>query len=537
MDLTKKSVLIVDDMDAIRKISSDQLRRFGIGHVHQAENGAKALKVLQNYTIDLIISDWNMPVMSGIELLNEVRQSTKWRHIPFLMITAEAARERVSTAITSGVTDIVIKPFNTVTLQQRVAQCLSGHISNKAQSFQQDDPALVADTLSSPNSSNTIDDKDAPRSSVLVVDDTTDNLTLIGGLLKDEYQVKLAKQGQKALEIAQSDSPPDLILLDIMMPGMDGFEVLKRLREHPQSANIPVIFVTALTEDKYQLQGLDSGAVDYISKPIQPELLKLRVRNLMTYVQMHKRLQSDFDNMVTTEKLKQEVQQVLQHDLKGPIAGLMALLEQISQDPHISKSNLENTHIAEDMSFQLLNMINMSSELYKIETGRFTLIPKPFSMFNLLEKIIAVLKKTFQVKHLLIYLDCEEDGDEDYLALGDESLSYSMLFNLLKNACEAAPNKTRVSISLKRIDSVSNTDLDKPALIITIQNLGVVEEHIRDTFWNKYTSAGKDNGTGIGTYSAKLLAEAQNGNVALEVSDENDTTSVSISLPHAMQDL
>ncbi|MCL1065279.1 hybrid sensor histidine kinase/response regulator [Shewanella olleyana] len=532
MELSKKSVLIVDDMDAIRKISADQLRRFGIGQVYQADNGAKALTILKNASVDLIISDWNMPVMTGIELLSKVRQSSKWQHLPFLMITAEAARERVSTAIAEGVTDIVIKPFNAITLQQRVVQCLSGHVSNRSHTLQSDIRQDDANQLSPDgefNSESSPKDKIPHRPSVLVVDDTTVNLTLIGELLKDDYQVKLALQGSQALEIAQSDSPPDLILLDIMMPEMDGFEVLKQLREHPQSAHIPVIFVTALTEDKYQLQGLGSGAVDYISKPIQPELLKLRVRNLMAYVQMHKRLQSDFDNIVTTEKLKQEVQQVLQHDLKGPIAGLMTLLEQISQDPHISKSNLENTQMAEDMSLQLLNMINMSSELYKIETGRFQLQAKPFSLADLLQKIIEVLKKTFQSKLLLIYLDYEEDGDEDYLALGDKSLSYSMLFNLLKNACEAAPSKTRVSISLLRSDA----DDSQQHLQVKIQNIGVVPAEIRETFWQKYVSTGKESGTGIGTYSAKLLVQAQHGEVALAVDDDANTTTVNIILPSA----
>ncbi|ARD22958.1 hybrid sensor histidine kinase/response regulator [Shewanella japonica] len=530
MELAKKTVLIVDDMDAIRKISSDQLRRFGVGQIYQAENGAKALHILKNTHVDLIISDWNMPVMSGIELLCVVRSTPKFQYIPFLMITAEAARERVSQAIAEGVTDIVIKPFNSMILQQRVTQCLQGFVSNKAGVVAQEATSTSEQSDAESDIALNLTKQDKhQKSSVLIVDDTADNLTLLGGLLKDEYQVKLAKQGAKALEIAQSDTPPDIILLDIMMPDMDGFEVLKQLRKHPLSEHIPVIFVTALTEDKYQLQGLDGGAVDYISKPIQPELLKLRVRNLMAYVTMHKNLQSDFDSLVANEKLKQEVQQVLQHDLKGPIAGLMALIEQIKSDPHISKNNAENATIAEDMTFQLLNMINMSSELYKIETGRFVLSPKRFSILALIQKIIAVLKKTFQVKHLLIYLDCEEDGDEDYFAMGDESLSYSMLFNLLKNACEAAPSKTRVSVMLQR---EQEPETKQAFLKVSIQNIGVVDEDIRQHFWQKYVSAGKSDGTGIGTYSAKLLAEAQQGKVALDVDDTNQTTSVSVYLPH-----
>ncbi|WP_144209363.1 ATP-binding response regulator [Shewanella donghaensis] len=527
MELSKKSVLIVDDMDAIRKISSDQLRRFGLGHVYQADNGAKALKILENHPIDLIVSDWNMPVMTGIELLQAVRESSQWQHIPFLMMTAEAARERVSQAIAANVTDLVIKPFNTITLQQRVVKCLQGKVSNTSAKIPSSENLSAQENEVDQLTLQVSSDKSL-KASVLIVDDTTDNLTLIGGLLKDEYQVKLAKSGAKALEIAQSSSAPDLILLDIMMPEMDGFEVLKQLRAHALTESIPVIFVTALSEDKYQIQGLNYGAVDYISKPIQPELLKLRVRNLMAYVQMHKRLQSDFDNMIATEKLKIEVQQVFQHDLKGPISGLMSLIEQLKHDSHISKASTENLLLAEDLSVQLLNMVNMSSELFKIETGRFNLSAKPFSIVDLLQKIISVLKKTFQVKHLLIYLDCEDNGDEDYQVLGDEALSYSMLFNLIKNACEAAPNKTRISLSLHAIKAK-----DKSMMGVSIQNLGIVNADIRDVFWDKYTSSGKEGGTGIGTYSAKLLAEAQLGHVALVVDEQTNTTTVSVFLPQA----
>ena len=117
------------------------------------------------------------------------------------------------------------------------------------------------------------------RNTILVVDDTPDNLALMSSLLKDAYKVKVANGGEKALRIAASDSPPDLILLDIMMPGMDGYEVCLRLKRNPETMNIPVIFLTARTEMADEKKGLELGAVDYITKPVSPPILMARVKS------------------------------------------------------------------------------------------------------------------------------------------------------------------------------------------------------------------------------------------------------------------
>jgi len=116
------------------------------------------------------------------------------------------------------------------------------------------------------------------KATILVVDDTPDNLTLMSGLLKDTYKVKVCHSGERALKIAQSETPPDLILLDIMMPEMDGYEVCKRLKLDPNTRDIPVIFLTAKTEIDDETHGLELGAVDYITKPISPPIVMARVK-------------------------------------------------------------------------------------------------------------------------------------------------------------------------------------------------------------------------------------------------------------------
>lgn len=116
------------------------------------------------------------------------------------------------------------------------------------------------------------------QQTVLVVDDTPENITLMTEILGDFYRVKVALNGKKALSIAQSDNPPDIILLDIMMPEMDGYEVCQRLKESESTQAIPVIFVTAMTDKSNEEQGLSLGAVDYITKPVSPPLVLARVK-------------------------------------------------------------------------------------------------------------------------------------------------------------------------------------------------------------------------------------------------------------------
>jgi putative two-component system response regulator len=116
------------------------------------------------------------------------------------------------------------------------------------------------------------------KPTVMVVDDTPDNLSLMNLLLKDHYSVRIANSGERGLKLAATGNPPDLILLDIMMPGMDGYEVCQRLKADPRMRDIPVIFLTAKSEADDEKKGLELGAIDYITKPISPAIVLARVK-------------------------------------------------------------------------------------------------------------------------------------------------------------------------------------------------------------------------------------------------------------------
>jgi putative two-component system response regulator len=129
------------------------------------------------------------------------------------------------------------------------------------------------------------------RETVLVVDDTPANIDVLKELLRDDYTVKVALDGERALKIALTDNPPDIILLDVMMPGMDGYEVCRILKEDPRTRKVPVIFVTAKDETEDEMRGFELGAADYITKPISPPIVKARVRTQLELYDQNRALE------------------------------------------------------------------------------------------------------------------------------------------------------------------------------------------------------------------------------------------------------
>jgi putative two-component system response regulator len=135
------------------------------------------------------------------------------------------------------------------------------------------------------------------KATILLVDDSPDDLVLMSNLLKDIYRVKVANSGEKAIKIAVSEPQLDLILLDIMMPGMDGYEVCWRLKHHHNTLNIPVIFLTGKTDVEDEMKGLELGAIDFIVKPISPDIVMARVKNHLATKLKEDRMQNQNDNL------------------------------------------------------------------------------------------------------------------------------------------------------------------------------------------------------------------------------------------------
>ena len=189
------------------------------------------------------------------------------------------------------------------------------------------------------------------KPTILVVDDTPDNLSLMMELLKGVYQVKLANGGERALKLAAQLPPPDLILLDIMMPDMDGFTVCQKLKENPQTRDIPVIFLTAKAEVEDERKGLEIGAVDYITKPISPPIVLARVKNHLA-LKAHADFLRDKNEFLETEVDKRTSEVVAIQDVT--ILAMASLAETRDSDTgnHIRRTQLYVKALAKYLATQ-----------------------------------------------------------------------------------------------------------------------------------------------------------------------------------------
>jgi len=517
MNLHQLSYLVVDDLELMRAVTVNQLRSMGFEKIKVARNGKEALEMLRANKFDAVLSDWNMPVMSGLDLLKTLRADAKLSGTPFLMITAEAERQRIQEVIAAGVNALLVKPYNAGSLKTRLERMLQP----RARPAPGAAPVIPPERL---NRSADFTDLAAhlSPSRILVVDDYPVSQALLEKLFKDEYSVTIAGDGPTALTLCQAEPLPDLVLMDVLMPGMDGFEVVRRLREHPATAQIPVIFVTAVSDEEARLKGMELGAVDFVSKTSDPKALRARVRNFIQFVDMRRKLQLDYDAMLDAARQREDADNISRHDLKGALAGIVGMVQSLADDATMDPQHAAQLKLVRQTAQQVIDMVNLAGDLYKIESGRYTLKAHAVDVGDILHRIVDVSRAGFADKRLTIEVDTDTAvGTELPQSWGDATLCYSLFQNLIKNACEAAPPDSRVVVELR----------DETPLRVLITNQGVVPVDLRERFFDKYVTSGKAGGSGIGTYSAQMLTQAQNGELTMATSDTLDSTTLTVTLP------
>jgi CheY-like chemotaxis protein len=360
------------------------------------------------------------------------------------------------------------------------------------------------------------------KPNILVVDDIVDNIDVVKGILSSEYKLRAATNGERALRIAHSDNPPDLILLDIMMPGIDGLEVCRQLKADEKTSDISIIFLSALGEDKDVVKGLSLGAADYVSKPVKPEILLARVATQLSLKAGRDALRRELDLQQKHSALQQDVERMMHHDLKNPLGVILGFSEFFSAEYNLDEEQREIIGHIESASLNMLDQINNSLNLYKIEQGVYQVQAKELDFLPLINRCITEQKALANSRKVEIVLHCQT---QKIMIFAEELLSLSMLGNLLKNAVEASSKEQTVNISLTT-DSV----LTPNKVIIKIHNPTEVPEALKLNFFERYTTSGKQQGTGIGTYSAKLLCEVQKGQIEMSSDAEHGTT-ITLSLP------
>lgn len=370
------------------------------------------------------------------------------------------------------------------------------------------------------------------QSKILVIDDYKTNIRIMTKMLENDYNVSTACSGEEALEIVANDTF-DLILLDVMMPGMNGYEVCKRLKSVERTQNIPVIFVTSMDDVENEAYGFEIGAVDYITKPISKAILRARVKTHLNLKHAYEKLEQRKKELEETAVLRENVERIMQHDLKNPLNVIIGIPKLMLASKDISEKQQLMLNKIRNSGQRMLELINRSLDMYKMEINTYQYKPVEVNLITILNDIIIGNKKmSVGSKNIQIFLNgsmIQHDSNEslEFIVQGEEMLFFSLLSNLIKNALEATPDSGVVSIQL---------DDKTEGKSIAIHNQIPVPEAIRERFFDKYVTEGKKDGTGLGTYSAKLITKTMNGEIKLDTS-ETDGTTIEIVMPHKQVDM
>ena len=358
-------------------------------------------------------------------------------------------------------------------------------------------------------------EKNGNKNSVLVVDDERSNIITLISILTPDYTVYVSNEGQGAAEIAEK-SLPDVILLDVLMPEMDGYEVITALKKSEKTRDIPVIFITGLDSGEAEEKGLALGAADYIAKPFKPSVVKLRVDNQIKMINQM-RLIIEKETAEKTSRQKSEFLARMSHELRTPMNAIMGMSQIIKMRgvPDAIKGNFEKIEAA---SRHMMQMIDDVLDISGMENGKLKLFDEVFDFGELLSGIQkkAEDKASAKKQSVAFYTDPKTPA---FLS-GDGKRFKQVIENILDNAVKFTPENGEISVKINLLDD----DFENAPLQIEIADngIGIAKEQQKKLFDIFEQADGgntrKYGGMGIGLPLSKIIAEMMGG--ALEVESE-----------------
>lgn len=346
------------------------------------------------------------------------------------------------------------------------------------------------------------------QNKVLIVDDVPENLELLGNILNDQgIEISFATNGKEALNIVQYDIP-DLILLDIAMPEMDGYEVFERLKEKDETASIPIIFLTAKNQIQDVIKGFNIGAVDYVTKPFNATELTARIFNHLELY--HSRTVIDRQNRQLQElnEIKDKVFSIVTQDLKNPFHSLIGFAELLLKehkdyDPGKMEKYLQQMYQTAKQGYNLLENV---SEWARLQSGNVKIINRRVTLYPLVVNLLAPYQQQAKAKGITL----DNFVDESLNVHADVQILKLIIRNLLSNAIKYTDHGGHVKISTKDKDYITE-------VIVEDNGIGVPEEK-HHTLLNgdpQQSTLGTDNekGTGIGLMLCKQLIDKMNGKI------------------------
>jgi two-component system, sensor histidine kinase and response regulator len=350
---------------------------------------------------------------------------------------------------------------------------------------------------------------DVPR--ILIVDDEPSaRQTMEMLLLREGYDMHFAANGPEALA-ALDNFLPDVILLDVMMPGMDGFEVCHTVKTDPKWQHIPIILVTALDSKRDLARGLDAGADDFLHKPYNSLELRARVRSMLRIKKRH-------DDLQAALLLREDLSNMIVHDIRSPLSSIL-IYSDLLQSYVSTDLGIEQLHTIRNEAQRLSAFLTDMLMMAKMEHGKLVLTPTMINIKDLVTAALNGYKHVAQLKGLKMTLELP---DEERMFSLDENLWRRVLDNLISNAVKFSPRNGRIhlQVSYPQQPNGSIDNLNRQLCIrVTDEGPGIPEEH-QNTIFDKFkivASRRRDIAqVGLGLAFCKLVIDAHNGRIRME---------------------
>ena len=357
---------------------------------------------------------------------------------------------------------------------------------------------------------------------ILVVDDVQQNIQVVGTMLREAgYSIMPATNGAAALQRVQKKLP-DLILLDLMMPEMDGLEVCRRLKADPAAQPIPIIFLTASNEMSHLVQGLEAGAVDYVTKPFNPPELLARVRTHLELKHARDTIVRYGQELSRLNEEKNEFMGIAAHDLRNPLGAITGYAEIILEEAaslqpappeRFERARQEMTECASrinETSRRMAEMVQNLLDANRIERGEMQLNLAPTDLGPALKSVVETQRPHATAKQQAIHL---ETPATPAMALVDRSVTVQVLENLLSNAVKYSPPGKNIFVRLKQSTDTVRCEVQD-------EGPGLSAEDQKRLFGKFARLSAKPTGgehsTGLGLSIVKKMVEAMNGRVWCE---------------------
>ena len=488
-------ILIIEDdannLDVARRIVR------AAGHdALLASDGVAGLEVARAERPDAILIDLLLPQLDGWSVTRQLRTEPWAQGIPIIAVSALAMQADRALALEAGCDDFLSKPYAPAELRSMLSRYfpVGGSTTTKKSEEPERVAAAQADLLGK----------------VLIVDDEASNLELLSRRVKAMgCQVSTALSGLQALEIAAREVP-DAVLLDVMMPGMDGWEVCRRLKAEPATSGVQVIFVTARDNAEDIVRGFEAGGRDYIAKPFEPLELSARLRSAI----IHKRLRDDLrkknEDLEKLERSRQELVGMLGHDIRNLANSVVAFLQLVGHG-QLTPDRAEFSQLlqlSEANVTELLRMVNALLDVYRMEEGRLEVMPQVIPLGEIARRSLAQMSPEAAAKRVRL----DSAIPDDTMVFIDDSLIVRVLTNLVSNGVKHTPAGGWVRIEARALPDTPDAVLVR----VVDTGPGIPEKDAPFIFDRFYQGQGRSRGgTGLGLAFCKLAVELHGGKIAV----------------------